>query len=192
MGQSEDARECQRCSFRWYAVPVRVPSKPRWFDEAGPSLWTDSQARMARLQGNYTRQVAEHERWAKCPNCGSIKVKTVKGKGFTPTGALSPVVPLAPAPDAPAYPSPPPQPRTQEVAAPSTPDQVPEPAADGVHPRLEFLRAEADAKSANDKPRLQALRRAERDRQAKLRARDMFTEGKYDMQFAKEVRDRKS
>jgi len=60
--------------------------KPRWFDELG-AFWTDGQARMARIQGNYTRQKIDRDRWAQCPNCGSIKVKTVVKRGFVPSAA---------------------------------------------------------------------------------------------------------
>jgi len=72
--------------------------KPRWFDELG-AVWTDGQARMARLQGNYTRQKTDRDRWAQCPNCGSIKVKTVAKWGFVPSAARteppSPARPVA-------------------------------------------------------------------------------------------------
>ena len=94
----ENARHCKRCAHEWYAVRVGTAQKPRWFDEFG-AIWTDGQARMARRQGNYTRQKIDRDRWAQCPNCGSIKVKTVAKWGFVPsaarTGPQSPAQPSA-------------------------------------------------------------------------------------------------
>jgi hypothetical protein len=42
---------------------------------------------MARRQGNYARAKIDRDRWAVCPNCGSIKVKTCSDVGFVPTNA---------------------------------------------------------------------------------------------------------
>lgn len=84
----EEARKCERCNQKWFAErPVKAP-KPRWYDEGG-TPWGSGAARVARLQGNYERSLASQERWARCPNCGSVKVATVSQKGFVPTGVES-------------------------------------------------------------------------------------------------------
>lgn len=93
----EDARVCQRCGFKWFAVRATKAPKPRWFDEAG-TPWGSGTARVARLSNNYERSLADRDRWARCSNCGSIKVKTVSDRGFTPTAAE----PIAPPPATPA------------------------------------------------------------------------------------------
>jgi hypothetical protein len=91
---NEDARRCERCGYQWFAVrPKKVP-KPRWFDETG-AVWTDSKARMARLQGNYDRHKTDHDRWALCPQCGTVKIRTVDHRGFVPTAAVGGTQPSA-------------------------------------------------------------------------------------------------
>lgn len=91
----EDARRCQRCQYQWFAVRVSLPSKPRFADET--SIWNrHSAAHMARLQGNYTRAKQDHDRWAICPRCGSVKVKTVSDRGFVPTAAQGSAPPSQP------------------------------------------------------------------------------------------------
>jgi hypothetical protein len=94
----EDARRCKRCDYAWYAQPIVVSGlKPRWFDEN--AVWTDGQARMARRASNYEQAMAQKNRWARCPNCGSTEVKTVTSRNFEPTGAMRlPSVPIPPAP----------------------------------------------------------------------------------------------
>jgi hypothetical protein len=50
------------------------------------------------FRGNYTRQKIDRDRWAQCPNCGSIKVKTVPKWGFVPSAARAqPPSPARPA-----------------------------------------------------------------------------------------------
>lgn len=84
----EDARRCDRCAYQWYAVRTALPQRPRWYDETG-AFWTDANARMKRLQGNYDRAKVQYDRWAICPRCGSVKVRTVKARGFLPTAAAA-------------------------------------------------------------------------------------------------------
>ena len=69
--------------------------------------------------------------------------------------------------------------------SPAAPDQIADP--EGPHPRLRFLREEAIAKGDNDKTRLKELRKAEKERQAQLRMRELFAETRYDVQFAQEA-----
>lgn len=98
----EDARRCDRCAYQWFAVPTTRPGKPRWFDETG-AFWTDGQARMIRRQGNFDRAKVDHDRWATCPRCGSVKVQTVSERGFIPTAASASAAPPIEA----AWPTPP-------------------------------------------------------------------------------------
>lgn len=54
------------------------------------AIWTDGQARMARLVGNHDRSQQAWLAWGKCTNCGSIKVATDTSKQFRPTNAVVP------------------------------------------------------------------------------------------------------
>lgn len=182
-------------------------------------MWTDSQARMARLQGNYGRAVEQRDAWAKCANCGSTKVRTVSSRGFTPTGmvaAPAAIDPLAkralphvstsssgagnfcPSCGGPTSVgsrfcsncgSPLSGRSSQPEAGEVEPVAAPQ-TNEGLHPRLTFLHAEAAAKVAGDRGRLKALRNAEKERQAQLRLRDLFAETKYDVQFAQQAKGR--
>lgn len=98
MSVTEDARLCERCATKWFAVRAAKAPKPRWFDEAG-TPWGSGAARVTRLQGNYEQSLAGRDRWSRCPNCGSVKVKTVSPRNFVPTGA-QPVASPSPAPAA--------------------------------------------------------------------------------------------
>ena len=81
----EAGRRCHRCQYRWYATrPGPGPGKPRWYDEMG-SFWTDGQARMARRVSNHDRHQQQVAAFEKCPNCGSMNVKTDKSRNFVPT-----------------------------------------------------------------------------------------------------------
>jgi hypothetical protein len=82
---AEDARRCERCQYQWYAARAKKTAKPRWFDETGANLWTNSQTRMIRLQSNYDRAKTDYDRWTICANCGSSKVATVSHRNFNPT-----------------------------------------------------------------------------------------------------------
>ena len=97
MSVKEDARQCERCATKWFAVRAAKAPKPRWFDEAG-TPWGSGAARVTRLQGNYAQSQVSRDRWSRCPNCGSVKVKTVSPRNFVPTGA-QPAASPPPAPD---------------------------------------------------------------------------------------------
>ena len=97
MTAKEDARMCERCTQKWFAVRSARAPKPRWYDEGG-TPWGSGAARVARLEGNYKRSLVDRDRWSRCPNCGSTKVKTVSQRNFVPTAAQT----VAPSPPAPA------------------------------------------------------------------------------------------
>lgn len=71
-------RACQRCGFKWWAQFVGPTPKPG-----------------AILFGAGTNVALAHQRlkrdqYRQCPNCGATKVKTMRAKGFEPTGAVAP------------------------------------------------------------------------------------------------------
>jgi ribosomal protein S27AE len=94
----EQARRCDRCGRQWFAVRVAKPSKPRWYDEQ--SILTDAQARMARLQGNASRQQVAYDQWSKCPSCGSISVQTISASDFRGAAPILPSFDAPPPPPA--------------------------------------------------------------------------------------------
>ena len=96
MAVNEDARMCERCAQKWFAVRSAKAPKPRWYGEGG-TLWRSGAARISRLQGNYERSLASRDLWFRCPNCGSTKVKTISQRNFVPTGAQG-AAPWPPAP----------------------------------------------------------------------------------------------
>jgi hypothetical protein len=54
------------------------------------AFWTDGQARMARRVSNFEQAQSAHDRWARCGNCGSQKVKSDASRDFQPTGSIVP------------------------------------------------------------------------------------------------------
>lgn len=70
-------RECQSCGFKWWARFVGPTPRP------GAILFgTGTNVAL-------THQRQERDRYKMCPNCGASKPKTVKAKGFVPTGAVA-------------------------------------------------------------------------------------------------------
>src|SRR4051794_25041825 len=83
----EDARCCERCDYRWWAVRAAKPKKVRWHDSIGPEVFGfDPSAITSRKAHQAAMSVGPWERWAICRRCGSQKVKTVNPRGFVPTG----------------------------------------------------------------------------------------------------------
>lgn len=91
MAKKETGRQCSACDFAWYAVAPKQTlkvDKPRWYDEGG-LFSPDPTGRMTRRVANYDREQRKIEDWAKCPNCGSRKVKSPREqRSFEPTGRI--------------------------------------------------------------------------------------------------------
>jgi hypothetical protein len=85
MGAKEEARRCQKCGNQWWAQRVVKQPKPRWFDDAA-SFTGNSTARTVRLAHRKSEQIREWERYGLCNRCGSRDIKSVRDKGFVPTG----------------------------------------------------------------------------------------------------------
>jgi hypothetical protein len=85
MGAKEEARRCQKCGNQWWAVRVAKQPTPRWFDD-GASFTGNSAARNVRLAHRKSEQIRESERYGLCTRCGSQDIKTVRDRGFIPTG----------------------------------------------------------------------------------------------------------
>ena len=83
----EDARRCERCDFRWWAVRAPKPKKVRWSHSIGPEAFGfDPAAITSRKAHEAAMAVGPWERWAICRRCGSQKVQSVNPRGFVPTG----------------------------------------------------------------------------------------------------------
>jgi hypothetical protein len=83
----EDARRCERCDYKWWAVRAPKPKKVKWNHTIGPDAFGfDPAAITARKAHQAAAAVAPWERWAICRRCGSQTIKTVAPRGFVPTG----------------------------------------------------------------------------------------------------------
>lgn len=84
---TEDARCCERCNYKWWAVRAPKPKKVRWDHSIGPeSFGFDPAAITARKAHQAAMAMGPWERWAICSRCGSQKVRSVSPRGFVPTG----------------------------------------------------------------------------------------------------------
>ena len=70
----EEQRECKRCEHRWYAE--------RWtkMQSGKPILASGfTKAQQANtMQTVHEQRLSKYDRWARCPECGSKKVRTVR------------------------------------------------------------------------------------------------------------------
>jgi hypothetical protein len=84
-GMGEDARQCKRCEFRWFA---KRRSKPSGGGSSFYALGRHHGAAAATATRDQTK-MGEYQKWRDCPNCGSSKVKTATKRGFVPSGAVA-------------------------------------------------------------------------------------------------------
>ena len=81
----EQPRRCVKCGFGWWAVEAKKPKgvKSVW----GPmAAGLDAAALVGRKAANQAIELRDWERWGVCSRCGSQDIRTVKEKGFVPTG----------------------------------------------------------------------------------------------------------
>lgn len=85
----EEARQCSRCGYRWFAKRSHKPANTYG---AGAGWSVFGQQGMAAAAGakagtHYRTRLERYERWRLCAQCGSQKVTTQSKRGFIPTAA---------------------------------------------------------------------------------------------------------
>ena len=70
----EQHRECTKCGHRWYAE--------KWtrMDATKPAVGAGftKRAQADSMQTTHERRLSKHDQWAKCAECGTKKIRTLK------------------------------------------------------------------------------------------------------------------